>query len=268
MTPLYFGPPSQRLFGMLHAPERDPGERPAVLMGRPFGHEAIRSQRIYRVLADRLARQGHWVLRFDWHGTGDSAGDDADVRLARWSDDLRAAQCELAHHAGARPQCWLAARLGATAALLALCGAGPLPASVLLWDPVLDGAAYLASLRVAHVQTLEGYFQLPDPSWRRALEADPEAFVDEAIGFAIDPELRREVLAVTPATLRLPAALHAVVVAGPQEDTAAPWAAAQTRPPLLLRLERDFDWNADDSLNTALVPTEALTVLLRGVAGG
>jgi hypothetical protein len=67
---------------VLHA--ADPAARAgcAVLLCNPFGQEALRSQRGFRVLADRFARTGCATLGFDYFGTGDSDGDDDDASLA------------------------------------------------------------------------------------------------------------------------------------------------------------------------------------------
>ena len=56
MIPFYFGPPDRQLFATYHAPERETEARAALLMCCPFGHEAIRAHRLYRVLADRIVR--------------------------------------------------------------------------------------------------------------------------------------------------------------------------------------------------------------------
>ncbi len=267
MTPLHFGSPQRRLFGLLHRAEPAPARRGAVLLAMPFGHEAVRTHRLHRVLADRLARTGHDVLRFDWYGTGDADGDDADVSLGGWRDDLLAAHATLARHTGAAAVCWLASRLGAAAALQLVCrGLLPPQVRLRLWDPVLDGSAYLEALRRKHVQALEASFSLPSRRWAQHL-ADPIAYTGEAIGFAIAPRLRQEVLAVAAAGLVLPRDADVALVCSPGSADAIGWARRQQVPPPLALLERDFDWTSDDSLNTALVPGDALLQLLTAIDG-
>lgn len=262
MKALHFGTPARRLFGILHP--REPGARPrgGVVLAPPFGHEAIRTHRFYRVLAERLSRAGADVLRFDFFGSGDSAGDDADADLHGWADDLLAAHAQLASLSGAAPAWWLGSRLGGSAALLAHAKLGAAAPSLALWDPVLDGPAYMASLRERHVDALEATFSVPDARWRARL-ADPTAYLDEAIGFAISPRMREQVAALRPDQLRAAPQARVAMLASPSAAAAVDWLAAQPAPGRLLRLPADFDWTSDDSLNTALVPLEALNALLQ-----
>jgi hypothetical protein len=271
MSAFHFGPASRRLFGVLHDRETGVAQRPPVLLAAPFGHEAIRSHRFYRILADRLARAGHPVLRFDYFGTGDSDGDDADVRLSGWAEDIQLAHLELARRCGQAPQWWMGARLGASAALQAWHQARRGQASsrprLLLWDPVVDGAAYLQALRIRHVEALEASFSVPDPQWRRDL-AKPEAFIDEAIGFAIPVDLRHAILNLSPEQLAPPESADLALVLSPDQAATADWATrapCQPPRPALRWLDTVFDWTSDDSLNTALVPAHALNQILRTI---
>lgn len=266
MTPCYFGPAGRRLFAIFHAGERTGAARGGVVLAAPFGHEAIRTHRFFRVLADRLARAGHDVIRFDYHGAGDSAGDDSDARLSGWASDIVSAHHELAARAGAAPVWWVGARLGATAALLAQAQADqvqPQPA-LALWDPIVDGRAYLQDLRRRHVEALEMSFSIPDPRWRQEL-AGADAYLHEAIGFAIPTDFRDEIIAITPAKLAARPDTLIRLLCSPASQAASAWAALQPAPLPVRRLAQDFEWTSDDSLNTALVPGDALAALLRMV---
>ena len=72
----YFGDPSQRQFGWFHG-AASPG-RPAIVLCPPYGLETLSAHRSLRELAQRLAEAGFPTLRFDYLGTGDSAGDELD----------------------------------------------------------------------------------------------------------------------------------------------------------------------------------------------
>ena len=267
VTPLLFGLPERRLFGTFHPAQVGANRQAPVLLADPFGHEAIRTHRFYRVLADRLSRLGHDVLRFNYFGTGESAGDDSDVSLSGWSQDLTTASAELARCAGRPTGTWMAARLGATAAL-ALLGqdGGVRPHHLALWDPVLDGAHYLESLRTKHVEALEASFSVKQAAWRQAL-ADPQAFTDEAVGFAVPDTLRRETLAATPDLLRPPQGLRVSLVLSQDNAGMRAWLAEAVPAATLGLLDKPFDWTSDDSLNTALVPNDALGLLIRHIHG-
>ena len=145
MIPIHFGRPDRTLFGIYHeATEPAPT---AVLLCPPFGQEAIRAHRLYRVLAERLARAGIAALRFDYYGTGDSLGDDLDGDLTGWQDDVLSAHRELVRRCQAKAVVWMGLRLGASLAALAARQAPAELARLVLCTPVVDGRAYLAQLR-------------------------------------------------------------------------------------------------------------------------
>jgi len=86
---VWFGPTGRPLFGWLHLPAQ---ARAGVVLCRPVGFEALSSRRAYRSLAEQLACAGLVTLRFDYTGTGDSAGDTAEeVSIATWLSDITAA---------------------------------------------------------------------------------------------------------------------------------------------------------------------------------
>src|SRR5690349_23606894 len=87
-TPIYFGDPGSRLFGWIHRPT--PQVRSiAVLLCNPLGDDVVRAHRSVRHLAENLCAAGFSVLRFDFHGTGDSAGTERDPgRLDAWRHDI------------------------------------------------------------------------------------------------------------------------------------------------------------------------------------
>src|SRR5256885_16263297 len=89
--PLYFGPATARLFGLHDAPRTDAGREGSVVLCYPYGRDYMSAFRAYRTLALRLARAGFHVLRFDYRGTGDSAGDIGGASLQQGMDDIVAA---------------------------------------------------------------------------------------------------------------------------------------------------------------------------------
>jgi hypothetical protein len=71
-VPTFFGPSDSPLFGVVHLPA-DNQIRGGVLICGSLGKEGMDSVRLHRILADKLARRGFAVLRFDYLGLGDSA---------------------------------------------------------------------------------------------------------------------------------------------------------------------------------------------------
>lgn len=139
--PFYFGA-NRELFGVFHATPAPAGK--ALLLCPPLGQDQIRCHRLYRQLAHALVAEGIAVLRFDYYGTGDSAGASVEVDWDRCVADTIVAANELRVRSGARQITAFGARLGGSIALAAA-RAGCL-AGLVAWDPVLDGSAYVARL--------------------------------------------------------------------------------------------------------------------------
>ena len=112
-TPIWFGPADRPLFGWLHLPEEASA---GVVLCRPIGLEALSACRAYRCLAERLAAKGVVALQFDYTGTGDSAGDPADVvSVGTWLSDIAAA-IDCVRRTGVARVGLIGLRLGATLA--------------------------------------------------------------------------------------------------------------------------------------------------------
>src|SRR5665213_550539 len=135
--PFYFGSEVEPIFGWYHTPEIPNGG--GVVLCSPLGLDATRSHWSYRHLAERLARAGFGVLRFDWPGTGDSAGDDAQPdRVAVWIAGLNLAIDELKRRSGAPRPALVGLRVGATLAAQVAAEREDIGALV-LWMPALTG---------------------------------------------------------------------------------------------------------------------------------
>ena len=100
-TPFYFESRHQWLFAWLHRHERARHADHGVLICPPIGHEQIHAHRSLRHLADAVAAAGFSVVRFDYHGTGDSSGsDEAPERVATWLGNVRDARLWLTQQLG------------------------------------------------------------------------------------------------------------------------------------------------------------------------
>ncbi len=122
----------------------------------PIGDDAVRAHRPLRHLAERLARAGFAVLRFDFHGTGDSAGDERlPDRVRVWREDVRLAVAELRARSGAATIALVGLRLGATLAAAAVAGSAGSAGSggvdsLVLWGPFAEGRAYVTESTRLH----------------------------------------------------------------------------------------------------------------------
>jgi pimeloyl-ACP methyl ester carboxylesterase len=125
-----------------------------VILLPPTGYPYLCAHRTLRVLAERLAEHGHTVLRIDYDGTGDSAGDQWDSdRIPAWRGAAHAAAEELTA-LGIRRIMLAGARLGATFALLD--GASLGAERIVAWAPVLSGRRYAKELRLMSIPVPEG----------------------------------------------------------------------------------------------------------------
>lgn len=145
--PFYFGVGERRLFGIYTPPSSRP-QRRGVVLCYPWGQEYVRAHRSFRVLADALAARGLHVLRFDYYGTGDSAGEGHEVDLDGWRHDVASAVVELQSISRVGRVGLAGLRLGATLAAAAA-DLEPRVRRVGFWDPIVDGRSYVEELRQA-----------------------------------------------------------------------------------------------------------------------
>ncbi len=200
MEPLFFGESGSALFGVYHPPlgtARDHG----VLLCPPIAQEYVRAHWALRQLAVALSRAGLHVMRFDWFGVGDSAGDAAEGSVERWVGDVGAAAAELRDTAAIKRISLVGLRLGAPLAAAAVAG-GLRARDLVLWDPVVRGGEYLGELmglhEVVRADPLRYGFSL-----RRDLNlaTPPPSRDGELVGFPFPPGLRSEIEALDTARL-------------------------------------------------------------------
>ena len=144
----YFGAHERRLLGIYEAARRARPNR-AVVLCYPWGAEYIHGYRAMRQLAKMLTANGIHTLRFDYFGTGDSAGGTTEGDVSGWETDIQSAIEELMDTTGATQVSLVGLRLGATLAANVAVRAGPVVNSLVLWDPVVSGAEYLTELHRA-----------------------------------------------------------------------------------------------------------------------
>ena len=174
VQPGWFGPPHTPQFGWLHAPSG--GARGGVVLCPPIGLELQQSQYCFRILSDALAAKGFVVARFDYAGTGDSAGSStAADTVGRWIASIEQA-VELVRSTGVEWVAGAGLRIGAT--LLANARPAENLDALILWDPCLSGRSFLREQRTLHsAATRVSGEELPGvemPGWSLSTEAAAE----------------------------------------------------------------------------------------------
>jgi len=182
---LHFGPSSSPLLGVYHPASGQRKMDQAVLLCPSIGHEYIRSHWAMKRLANQLARAGLPVLRFDYHGVGDSSLECADVSsLDLWQQDVVDAAEELMFQSGCRSLHLVGLRMGAAIAVLA---ANKIPnlSSLVLWEPALHGAQFLRNWRSMHNKILD--------LWVTPIRTIADDQAEELLGSLYQKMLLREI---------------------------------------------------------------------------
>jgi alpha/beta superfamily hydrolase len=181
-TPLFFGPEDRSLFGWYHAPEGGAHSDLAMVVCPPPGHEGVNAHRPLRHLTDALAQNGIPALRFDYHGTGDSAGRDEDPsRVAAWRESIAEAISTLQALSGCTRIGLAGLCLGA---LLAAAFAAEQEVDCLvLWLPPSRGRTWVREMRALHLTGV-------------TRDAPAEAGAIEPGGFVFTEETQRDLSAI------------------------------------------------------------------------
>jgi uncharacterized protein len=257
-----FGRPSREMVGVHQKARSEAPARASFLLCRPLGQEAVRTAAVFRVLADRLAREGCDSLRFDYHGTGDSPGEEGDQSMSGWVEDTLAAHEQLSPGGGV-PVIWFGMGLGATLALRAALRAKVLPSHLVLWEPVLDGKAYAQALLDGHRAELTREFGEPWERLRQIGKVVEPSLPGDVLGFEVGKQLADDLtqmqdLTLSPALrrgIRVTCAVHAeqrALLAGLEGNA-------------LLKLhtvENRTNWMSSQAMGTAIVPPDLPRTLL------
>lgn len=242
----YFGDSSRRLFGIYEAPAK--GKRSGVVLCNPWGSEYLYAHQSLRYLSQLLADAGQHVLRFDWYGAGDSAGESTEGgEPASWLDDLGWAIDELADVAGIKRFALVGFRLGAAVAAEAAAARKGIK-QLVLWDPVLDGKRYIDELCV---------------------EDDARAGTVDALGAPLTDAMRASIGKVTPALLdaKLPPALF---LYNQQDEPAQAGARAHIEAAperwSVQSYEGPRAWHGDGDFGSAGMPVAALRAIAEYLA--
>jgi len=229
-----------------------------VLLCNPFGEEASRAHRTYRVLATQLERAGYAALRFDYSGTGDSAGDSAAATIDAWVGDIASAAERLRAASGVARITLVGLRFGATLAMLASARGELRPRHLVLWDPVTDGAAYLRELVAQH----RAYMQAEiGNGWQDRLRIAADGTPAEALGAPIGAALGAQIAAIDLAAVAPGADQFTVITTRvtPELERLRLHLPASTR---WLEMAESPAWNTDAALNAMTVPMDIVQAVV------
>lgn len=251
----FFGPAKAALFGALHYPDSRRGNTGVVLC-YPMGQEYMRIHRTYVELARSLAASGRLVLRFDYFGCGDSAGERICGNLERWKDDIRQAIEELRRRTGAQEVYLVGARIGAN--LVLEVGSEEDLGGMVLWEPIVNGADYIAALRRAHRDLLASNAELDGYAERE----QPDCFL-ELVGYPISRQLHDEMASID---LLAGSAFNpkydSLVLANSDKPALKQYASVRKNGGAKLDYdvvnESDGIWLKEDRKNKGLIPVQAI----------
>ena len=195
--PVWLGDERRPAFGWFHSPD-DGLARGGVIICPPLGLDYLHAHYALRLLAERLAATGFCALRFDYDGTGDSAGDTGDPgRRDAWTTTVRSA-ISLVREAGVDEVCLAGMRLGAALAAEAAATDRQID-QLVLWDPC-PGRTFLREQRAISAITLGS-------------SAVPSDGSLEVPGVVFDATTVREIEAISIEKCSLPLARRVLVLA-------------------------------------------------------
>lgn len=172
---LYFGAPGSEALGWLHA--GDLNARRGLVICSSFGREDLCIHRSLRHIAMTAARQGIPALRFDYPGSGDSAGSEfGDGLVDRWIKSIAEAIDLLKQETGVEDVCLLGVRLGSLLAARAAAGRADVAGLVAI-APVTAGRLFVREMKAYSLGAASMGLNVPRERADHLLEAG---------GFAMD----------------------------------------------------------------------------------
>jgi pimeloyl-ACP methyl ester carboxylesterase len=190
--PIFFGRDDRTLFGWLHRPTDEKRRRVGIVICNPLGYEAVCAHRSLRRLAEKCAAAGFPTIRFDYDGTGDSAGEECDPgRVEGWIASINAAANELIASEGIDRLLFIGLRLGATLATLAAASRADICGLIAI-APIVNVKHYMREVRA--LSLMQSSEQLPE--WA---QIDPDVL--DVAGFPLTKDTRAELSEIDLATI-------------------------------------------------------------------
>jgi pimeloyl-ACP methyl ester carboxylesterase len=179
-------------FGWHHAPDHPDASGIGIVLCNAFGGEMMCAHAGWRALAIELAATGLPVLRFDYTGTGDSAGDDHDPhRLDAWRAGIGAAIDGFRSASGVERVILVGLRLGALLAAEAAAGRTDVIGLAAL-APVVSGRLHARELAaLARLGRLRSDDAEPDDDEIGGIGVNGFFFSDETLADLRELDLKR-----------------------------------------------------------------------------
>lgn len=181
--PLWLDPKGRCLYAALHRVTSGRATVGVVLVP-PILHELPRSRRFLTEVAAGLAAQGVPSLRFDFFGTGDSSGRGDELDFASMSIDLGLAVAALCEYTNVEQVVLLVWR-GAALSMGRWFEQGARVDMVVLWEPIIDGSAWLLELER---QDASERSERPRPG----VPCTTDPADGQLMGFPVSPRLRTD----------------------------------------------------------------------------
>lgn len=160
VQPAWIGPGNRQLYSVFHRAVTPPeSHRVGVVLVPALLHEQPRSRRLTMQIAEHLSLAGLDCLRFDFFGTGDSGGSGMEADFQSMQYDI--AQAVDALHQRGTDQVAVLAMRGGTLPTARWLAQGGRAAALVLWEPILDGGAWLDELERADAQELRSPSRYP-----------------------------------------------------------------------------------------------------------
>lgn len=143
----------EKLFGILHRPEKVDAEVPAVILLHGFASHKVGTNRSHVHLANSLAASGVACFRFDFRGAGDSDGNLAQMSIDDLISDANAAIDYLETVPGVDPNRLglMGSSLGGSIAVAVASKRASIK-SLALWAPVASGMLWFQDWLSRHGQ--------------------------------------------------------------------------------------------------------------------
>ncbi len=182
MEYLYIENNTKKLYSIYHKPEISDNNSIGVVLCYPMGQEYIRCHKLFVILAQKLALKGFHTLRFDYFGTGDSAGDFRNIKISELTGDIGLAINELQAGCDVSKIVLIGVRFGATLSMFY--AEKEKIDGLVLWSPVCNGNKYLNEMKSSQKKWLEGSF---------AKQKKHEKGTIESLGYLYSKELCKEI---------------------------------------------------------------------------